>query len=459
MRSAVPSGGEIFVALSVLLLVLFLLLDWPTSPPQTSIPAAAPIPGPVEFFLSQSELLCVIEDSAGRRRLLAYDSILVLSYSRPLEELTLGVALDSAGELLWHSAKPGKTAPVRLEAQPELRRIRIFWHFPWRTASLPPGQHLYRLRLQASYTVGRTRHTEQLMVLLRISLIAASSLPPPLTAERTPPSPLRLVPTEPLLEVPPHSSWETELVLFGMNALTDLASAPQLLITGATDGKATVSIRTATSLLLRGTAPSAGQMQVTVTLTRRSDGERATVHVSVVARPLPQPEVPAEMYPERTYMLDPRLQLRGQAVRVELHDGQHLWASSTAGTPLSVTPRLSDTGTTLTLRRFINAQLLDEVPIPIRDFPAPELVEVRPLERNTLQVRTRCFGTVRGEPNLCSVTLEGTGTVRELYGNRRRRMAEPYGLLTEQTFLLEGATPPFELLLSDRAGRQMRWRR
>ncbi len=460
MRSTVPVGGEFFVALAVLLSIL-LVLEWTWSPPQRPGLLPPPAEGPVEFFLSQTELLCVVEDSAGRRRVLAYDSVLVLSYSRRLEQLVLSAALDSAGQLLWHSSQHKDATPIWLDIQPELRRVRVVWRFPWKTAPLLPGQHLYRLRLQASYTIGQTHHTEQLTALLRISFITAAPppAPSPLSAERIPPPPLRLVPIESVLEAPPHGQWETEIVVFGMNVLTDMASPPQVSLIG--DGKATVTPRTATSLLLRGTAPAIGQMQIAVTLTRRLDGEQATARIAVNARPLPRPEVPAEMYPERTYLLDPRLQLRGQAVRVELYGGQRLWTSSTAGTPLSVTPQLADTGTTLILRRFVNSQLLDETPIPIRDFPPPELLEVRSLERGLLQLRIRCFGTVRGEPNLCSASLDGTGTIRELYGNRRRHTAEPYGLITEQTFLLEGADParPLEILFTDRAGRPLRWRR
>lgn len=462
MRSPVPHQGELLFVLALLLL-LFALLDMPLSESPRSSPrlVGSTTTPAVEFSLSRFELQCIIEDSLGKRRLVKHDSLLVLSYSRPLEHLSIRVTVDSAGHLVWHSTHPEAARPIRIKPYGEQRRVELVWHFPWQKPILPPGEHVYWLRIRASYATEQGTQTEQLTARLRVLVVTAAPLPasPSPVMGSVSPQPLSLVPISPLIEVPPHALWENEVVVYGLNLATDLASAPQISISGAPNGNATTRVDPKLNrLLLSGKAPSEGEMQVSITLARRSDGERATAYFSIVAHPLPSPHVPKEMYPERTYTLQPNLQLQGQIARAELYDNrQHLLRRSSPGTPFTFTPELSDTGTTLLFRRFVNEQLLDETPILIRDYPPPEILNTS-REKEGLKVRTRCFGTVEGRPNQCQLTVYGPGKARELYGDKRYYTKEPYGTTVEQVFLVEGPDlTRVELLIRDRAGRQTQW--
>jgi hypothetical protein len=455
-----------------LLALLLLLSEPPQAPQQTTAISTEAIPV-VEFALSPSELRCVFVDSAGKRSLQVYDSLAELRYSRPLALRSIIAHLDSAEHVLGSavlldsvSGTHGTTPviPFSVEHRPEERRILLRWNFPWQRAPLPPGEHVYRLRLLLRHGTAGTEYGEWLSALLRITVLSAgsapltapASTPTALSTAAPPPAPFLIVVPTPELEVPPYSVWEQELSVYGADVSRDLAAAPEVRTSGAPDGSATVTVRSATSLLLSGIAPREGSVRITIVLSRR-DGQRAEAELTVTARPLPSPVMPQELYPELTYTVDPMLRLRGQRVRAELSDGVRLWASS-AGTPMSITPQLADTGKRLLLRRWINDRLLDETTALIRDFPPPDVVDVRWLpDQAALIVRTRCFGTVGGEPNRCELR-SSVGTVRELYGDRRRRSAEPYGILVEQAFRLDGVPrgSTVEFSVRDRAGRESR---
>lgn len=444
------------------LLALLLLLFDPREPQGGASPNIVPEPETaVEFFADPSEPRCIVADSAGHRLLRIHDSVITLWYSRPLRQLVPSLQLDSAGYLLW-SSEHGLQGPFVVEHLPEERRLLLRWRFRWWTPELSVGEHEYRLRVRLDYSVGEVRHAERLVLPLHVSIVPLPTaetragqdtplLPPP---PAVPLPPLRLLVPDTLLEVPPFGQWSLELTVFGVgDARRELDS---ILLQPV--GSVRVTPRDGSTLLVSGRAPHEGTQRVQVTLTRRSDRAVATATLTIVVRPLPRPDVPEELYPEREYRLDPRLRFAGQESRAEITDGHRLLASS-PGTPLVFRPTLSDTGKVLLLRRFLNQQLLDEIRIPIRDFPAPELLALR-LEGSSIKVRTRCFGTVENSPNECRCELlSPTGRVRELRGDLRRIPHERYGLVTEQSFLLEGvaASEPVTLLLHDRAGRLLRW--
>ena len=444
------------------LLALLLLLSEPKAPDTGPVALSVPEP-PVEFFLDPSEPRCIIADSAGHRSVQVYDSVVTLRSSRRLEQARISLQLDSAGQLLWSSEEPTSWDPITAELSADARRFLLRWHFHWWNPKVPPGEHTYRLRVRVDYTLDGIRHTERLQLPLRISIFRlpadesrggeVRASPPPMVP-LPPPSPLRIVVPDTLLEVPPFGRWAVELTVFGVEDVRrDLAS-----IDIRPAGSATLTPKDASTLLLRGKAPREGVQQVGLTIARRSDGKTASVQVTTVVQPLPPAEVPEELYPERSYRLDPRLRFSGQDTRAEVRDGSVLLSSS-PGTPLTVRVRLPDTGKTLLLRRFLNEELLDETPLPVRDFPAPEVVSVR-WDGTRLIVRTRCFGTVEDTPNECRCELLlPSGRVRELRGDLRRLAREPYGLVVEQSFALEGVEPSAQLrlVLHDRAGRSSHW--
>ncbi|MEN3026106.1 MAG: hypothetical protein ABDH31_00150 [Chlorobiota bacterium] len=457
-----PSLRRVELYFVLYLIALFLLLD--PAPRATDRPRTPVLdePAAVEFSLQPTELRCIIVDSSGRRFLRHYDSVAELRYSRPLGSARLSLQLDSAGHTIWRS-EASDVAPILAEHSPQERRFRILWRFPWWRPVLPLGEHVYTLWLLLRHSGPAGHFTERLSAALRISVLAhpqagtqPEPAPPAIASQPAPPPPLLLVAPDTVLETAPYSSWELDILVYGASLPADLAAPPEIQVTSSAGGTATVIRYTDNAVRLGGVAPREGTMDIRLTLLRR-DGQRSSVSLSVTARALPNPEVPSELYPERTYTINPALRLRGQRTRAELWDGNRLWASST-GTPLSISPQLADTGTTLLLRRFVNDRLVDEFRLPIRDFPAPEVVEVL-AEGSTLVARTRCFGTVRNEPNRCELRCRD-GAVRELYGNRRRYTVEPYGVVTEQSFVIESASPAtgVEFSVLDAAGRATYWR-
>ncbi len=456
-----PKRVELYFVLY--LVALLLLLFEPHAPEsQTQPPPLLPSETAVEFFPDPSEPRCIVADSAGHRVLQVYDSVISLRYSRPLQHVTVSLQLDSAGSLLWSSEQPRLQAPITVEHTPEERRFQLRWRFRWWDTELSPGVHEYRLRMRIDYTLGTVRHVERLSLPLRVSLFLLPAVEPGQPPASLPPSvpaasplpPLRLFVPDTLLEVPPFGQWSLELTVFGVEDVRH--ELDSIFVQPA--GAAWVKPQNGSTLLVQGRAPQEGTQRVRVTVIRHADRQTAAATLTAVVQPLPRPDVPEELYPEREYRLDPRLRFSGQETRAELTDGQRLLASS-PGTPLVVRPTLSDTGKVLVLRRFLNDQLLDELRLPIRDFPAPELLSLRP-EGTAVKVRTRCFGTVGGSPNECRCELlSPAGKVRELRGDLRRILHERYGFVIEQSFLLEGVSPsaPVTLLLRDRAGRQLRW--
>ncbi|MCS7170007.1 MAG: hypothetical protein NZ949_05220, partial [Candidatus Kapabacteria bacterium] len=277
MRNAALFRVELYFVLY--LVALLLLLFEPPSPEGATAPVAQPPGGPsVEFSLRPSELLCLIEDSAGKRILRSYDSTAELWYSRPLEQPSLFVQLDSAGHILWHSGQSSESSPITVEPRLDERRFLIHWHFPWWKPALTVGQHVYRLRIQVQHGRSDERYNEYFSALLRINVItpsislqATSSAQPPLQSPLSlSPAPLRVMAPNSEIEAPPNGDWESELIVYGVDLLRELASEPKITITGAVGGNATARAQSPTTLVVRGTAPREGTLRVSVTLVRRA---------------------------------------------------------------------------------------------------------------------------------------------------------------------------------------------
>ncbi len=207
-----------------------------------------------------------------------------------------------------------------------------------------------------------------------------------------------------------NARWHNRIVVGGIDLKNDLAESPEISVDG--EGEAAIASIDDGAIRVDGTAPTKGQMRVTLRLRRRSDDQTAGVSFDVRTRPLPAALTPARMYPGLSYNFDPRFPaLVGQDVKAVLRDAagreRHV---SVQGEAFSFTPQRSDIGADFELIRSVNGKTIATSSlIPVRDFPLPEIAEVNKQSGKAI-VRTRAYGGPQSS-NRISIKIDGNAQV------------------------------------------------
>lgn len=219
--------------------------------------------------------------------------------------------------------------------------------------------------------------------------------------------------------------WNNSVFIGGINSNADLKRTPIIRIEGSgaqQGGTAEISEVRGNQFIISGKAPLSGLMKVMVTAERRGDGKQISTSFIIEPQPLLQPSLPTEMNPGVSYTFDPRMpQIPGTESKAMLRDsrGNELVGSQRGGI-FTFTPSLSDTGKTVSFERWVGGRRIGQpINISVKDYPAPEIVDILPGgQDNVIQVRTRCFGLVKGKKNEAKIeVVEGNATVRDMRGS------------------------------------------
>ncbi len=173
------------------------------------------------------------------------------------------------------------------------------------------------------------------------------------------------------------------------------------------------------TLLLSGATPSQDTLQVSLLLTSSELQQAVRLHFSVIPHQLPPPKVPQVMYPEIAYQFVPNFPLlSAQDIRAILRDSATIRYTSIRGTPFTFIPRHSDTNQIFIFERYVgNRRVGESIKIPVKPYPAPEIIEVVPLDAKFL-LRVRTYGTLRGIANRSQIVLiDGKARIQERYGD------------------------------------------
>lgn len=214
--------------------------------------------------------------------------------------------------------------------------------------------------------------------------------------------------------------WVNKIMIGGADPSRDLASMPRITLTGADIPGGIESSFDATerTIILKGKTPRSGVATIEI-MAKRRDGQTRSTSFTVSAEPLPQVNLPTELFPGIEYTFATNLPdvpnvkamiREGQAVRVE-----------TTGDVLRFTPNLQDTSKVLSFERYVDSQREGlVVSLPVRSFPAPEIADVKDLGGSQKKRVIVIFSgdKERNRPQL--VIVDGNASnPKKLYGNLR----------------------------------------
>lgn len=257
------------------------------------------------------------------------------------------------------------------------------------------------------------------------------------------------------IEILATREWTNRIVVGGADAARDLVDLPRIAVSGDLPGDIQRSFDAERrAVLLKGKAPRSGVVTIDVTA-RRKDGAKASTSFVVAARPLDNVDLPDALYPGMTYSLVTRLpdlpnskaQIReGSAIRVE-----------TTGDVLRFTPSDTDTNRTIVFERLIDGvREGSPIPLRVRAFPGPEIVDVKEIGNNRKRIVVIFWGDKEQNRPQLSVVDGNCSTPKKLYGQLRPvSSSERPTLRWYEEFEVErkDVTKPFSFRIQARDGR------
>jgi hypothetical protein len=261
------------------------------------------------------------------------------------------------------------------------------------------------------------------------------------------------------LVLAPGSEWVNRISFGGADPMRDLAGLPEVYVDRSEVSVDRYLDTAQQTLIVRGRALRSGSYSVTVRA-RRSDGKLAVGQFRVSSVPLPAPSLPAQIYPDVAYSIDPRLpeELRNAVAIVRI--GEKQIAESRGGViRFSVDRR--DEGKTLTFERLVDGSPVGvAVPIAIVPFPPPEIRDVRDDGSGQRKKVIVLFYGDRQQNRPSLNVVEGNARPpRKLYGNiRKADVNDAAGTAWLEDFMIDrkDGSQPFEFKIQAVDGRGKR---
>ena len=256
-----------------------------------------------------------------------------------------------------------------------------------------------------------------------------------------------------------YQKWTNIMYAFNINLLRDLDKSDIKVSNEPRDngGEAYILNTQEDKFYIHGKTPSYGRMKVTVYVKRKYDGAESSKEFYVSPQTYEQPEYDQYMYPEQTYLIDPKLPLLGKETKAYIKDGSVIKARSNQGEKFQFSPELRDTGKILYLERYIDNNLLGQPsPIRILTFPEPEILELRERAPGEIDVQTRSFGFYNKELNeVVRFEIQGNAKYEDKRGRVFDMKDSPVRI---QHFVFKAANPnrPFEfrIVAIDKRGKR-----
>lgn len=235
-----------------------------------------------------------------------------------------------------------------------------------------------------------------------------------------------IVPNNFKLQTLAASKWTNFISVSGLNPRFELASKPEVQILNedkSQNASVYLSNIVDNGFLLEGRSPNYAEVRIRVSATRKSDKTISSTEFVVKSTLLSPPVFDREMYPEITYKISPKLPIvNNQSSKALIKDSYNTRASS-YGQDFTFTPQINDTGKIVYLERYVGEDLIGEkYPIVIKNYPYPDIYEISVQKDNSVLVKTRSFGTWKGNDNVVSKPIISIGNVRinEKFGSTRK---------------------------------------
>lgn len=274
----------------------------------------------------------------------------------------------------------------------------------------------------------------------------------------SPSSDFNLHPEKNEIEKLAYQNWTNTIYANNINLLRDIEDKIQMEISKSSEdngGSATISDIFPDRLILAGKTPFYGNMKVNLAITRKYDEKTYKLSFSVKPKLIEQADYPRIMYPEQSYTIDPKLPIMDSDIKAILKDGRSIRAKSIEGEKFTFTPSESDIGKTLVLERYVSGELFGQkYYISVKDFPEPEIWDIRRVAENEVIVTTRAYGTVDGKRNeVTGFEVSGNATYEDKRGMLNSQ--DPFILIQYFTFKPKDDDEPFifEMNAFDRRGK------
>lgn len=223
------------------------------------------------------------------------------------------------------------------------------------------------------------------------------------------------------IAMPSMLKWNNTINFYNINVFKDLSDKPKIEITGSAPAKyrdIAVDIQQ-NKINFTGIIPPSGNIRVKVSAERRSDGQIKSTSFTIKPVPIDEPLYDKVMYAGKTYAIDPKLPLINRNAYAEVRSPNQKLAWSEQGTKFYYTPTGNDIGKSISLRRFLDNNLIDEdLKITILDYPQPEIISIQRLANDDIEIKTKSYGNYNSEKNLITQINSNVDiNYRELYGN------------------------------------------
>ena len=215
--------------------------------------------------------------------------------------------------------------------------------------------------------------------------------------------------------------WESKVFCMGANLKTDLTSVPKIEIKNTpsnNNGTARIVSYSDNTIILKGKVPAFGSSKVFVTIERKNDLKEATISFEVLPQDIEAPIYPKIMYPEQTYVFNPKLPLNiGNARAVLKTEGNKIRAENYQGGIIEFKPFQNDTGKVFVFERYINDVLIGAA-INIKVIPNEKPIITRIAEKDkSVVINVSSHGWYNGKENrIKKLDLTGNARYKPLYG-------------------------------------------
>jgi len=255
-----------------------------------------------------------------------------------------------------------------------------------------------------------------------------------------------------------YQNWTNTIYASNIDLLSGLKQNIQIDVSLSSDdngGTAIVSDIFSDRIVIVGKTPFYGNMTVNVSVTRKHDDQTFRLNFSVRPKLIEQAVYPKEMYPDQSYSIDPKLPIMDSEIKALLKDGNVIRAKSIEGEKFTFAPEINDIGKTLMLERYVGGELFGQsYYIFVKDFPNPEIWDIRRVSSNEVIVTTRSYGTVGGKRNeVVEFELKGNAKYEDKRGKINNQ--DPLILIQYFTFKPINNDKPFvfEIRAIDKRGR------
>lgn len=383
----------------------------------------------------------LLRDSVGRFRLRSLDSMNVIRYSGEVEDIHLRARVEDVetGQILNVDAGDNSSRLFSLEHQPDRQAVV----FRWRPDITSVTPRTFRVTVYGSAAPPGVRgpnsaDADIIPAGLRVNGSTQFVLATEIEGEVTTVVAANMVRDTVVIgqgagstelglfwvdasrdDIPalPSADWSNRISFGGANPLRDLASMPEVRVSGAAMTIERYLDTAQRALIVRGKAPRNGTATVQVTA-RRRDGNVAQVSFTVNSIPLQTVSVPSDVYPDIEVVIDPRLPDLPD-VRATVSLGNSEVASSRGGTIRFKIDR-RDTGKVLVFERFVEGQRAGTpINIRVRNYPAPEIQDVRDYgSGDRKKVIVKFYGDGNRDRPLLDVVEGNAQPPKKQYGNR-----------------------------------------